>query len=140
MNLSLLPGDYEIYRFEPGDHLPDWIFSSEFYSVTGTADEVSVVTVCGKSVPEGVRHESGWRILKIEGPLDFSLTGVISCVSGILSGRGISVFVISSFDTDFILVKCSSVEEAIRALEEMGYSVRYTRTQNLHESAKSKPD
>jgi len=126
MNLKVLKGSYTIYRFEIHSKLPGWILKSDFYSVTSSSDELSVVALHNDPVPAGVMYEPGWRILKITGPLDFSLVGIIAGISGILSEKNIPIFIISSFNTDFILVKSGDLEKAVKALEEEGHIISNT--------------
>jgi uncharacterized protein len=88
---------------------------SGFYSVTRTADEVSLV--CREeSIPAGFPLEKDFRLIKVEGPLDFSLTGVLASLLKPLADAAIPVFTISTYDTDYILVRDSQLEEALRAL------------------------
>ncbi|ULQ60233.1 ACT domain-containing protein [Brucepastera parasyntrophica] len=98
-------------------------FHGDFVFLAQTEDEISLV--CRSDhIPENVLAcEDGWEILKIEGSLDFSLTGIIAGISSVLSERQIPVFVVSTFNTDYILVKAVVMKEAIQALEENGYSV-----------------
>jgi hypothetical protein len=72
-----------------------------------------------------VKCESGWRILKVLGPLDFSLIGIISSISSVLADRKISIFAVSTYDTVYILVKDSYIGEAVSALTEKGYEIIY---------------
>lgn len=93
----------------------------EFVSITKTADECSVV--CPKScVPEGIKYEGLWRILKVQGPLDFELIGILSFISRTLADAGISIFAISTYDTDYILVKSEKIDEAKKYLQNAGIS------------------
>ncbi len=93
-----------------------------FFSITRTADEVSIVCP-EKDAPEGARVESGWRVMKVEGPLGFSLVGILASISAPLADAGVSIFAVSTFDTDYVLVKEASLEEAVSALEGAGHSV-----------------
>ena len=119
LKLSALPGELAVCRLDKDGPLPDWIDNKNFYSITKTADELSIVCSAGK-VPQDVKSEKGWRALKIEGPLDFSLTGIVSSLTAPLAKAGISVFVISTFDTDYILVKSENLEKTLSLLEEAG--------------------
>jgi len=123
MNFTLLPNRYAICKFKVELPLPEWVYSSGFYSITRTKDELSVVTVQTDSIPEETICNNGWRILKVAGPLDLSLVGIISEISGILRSKDIPIFVISTFDTDFILVKQKDLDCAISALHEKGHSL-----------------
>jgi len=121
--LALLTEKLCVCRLDPKSTLPGWtLMNTGFFSITKTADELSVV--CPEScVPPEVRHEGIFRCLKIEGPLDFSLVGVLAPIAGLLAKAKISIFTISTYDTDYIMVKQSGLEEAIRSLEAAGYSV-----------------
>ncbi len=123
LKLTILNKKYSIYKFLNQSVLPDWIYSSDFYSITGTKDELSVVAVQNDSISENVKCNKNWRILKIEGPLDFSLTGIIASITCILKKENIPVFIISTYDTDYILVKQKNLNNSIKALRKKGYSV-----------------
>ena len=103
--------------------MPEWAQSGKIWSITRTADELSVVC-WQKNVPEGVRSEGGWRCLKLEGPLDFSLTGILVSLAAPLAEAGISIFAISTFDTDYLLVNRDDLERSVDALEGAGHLVR----------------
>lgn len=84
--------------------MPEWASGGPFVSVTRTAEELSVV--CRReSVPEGVKAETGWGCLKLEGPFAFSEVGILLSVLEPLSGAGIPIFAVSTFDTDYVLIK-----------------------------------
>ncbi len=89
--------------------------NGEFFSATRTSDELSIVC-CEKNIPEDIKCEKNWRILKIEGPLDFSLIGILASISSILAERKISIFAVSTYDTDYILIRDSDVNDAVEAL------------------------
>ncbi len=71
----------------------------------------------------GWKSESGWRAIKVEGPLDFSLTGILSSIAAPLASAGVSIFALSTFDTDYILVKINQLPAALHALEENGFEI-----------------
>lgn len=114
---------YSIYRFKRDSVLPDWIYSSEFYSITRTQDELSVVAVNNDSVSDDVSSSKNWRLLKVIGPLNLSLTGIIADISDILKEASIPVFTISTFDTDYFLVQHKDMGNAIKALRDNGHRV-----------------
>lgn len=125
--LSALKGTFSILRLEKGSEVPSWIYKSDLFSITKTPEELSIV--CQENnIPENisvdVRAERGWSCLKIEGPLDFGLTGILAGISRILAENGISIFAISTYDTDYILVKETALEQSIKALSEGGYEIR----------------
>jgi uncharacterized protein len=121
MRLQLLPGNLAVCRLDPRDPIPAWA-AADFFSITRTADELSIV--CDShAVPEGVRAGVGWCALKIEGPLDFALTGILVSIASPLAATGISIFAVSTFDTDYILVKKDKLDRAIDALRAAGHEV-----------------
>lgn len=117
LSLSVLPRRLAICRLGKDDPIPGWLTKGgEFFSITRTLDELSIV--CEESVvPAEVRAEKGWRAFKIEGPLDLSLTGILASLTSPLAAAEISVFAISTSDTDYLLVKSERLEEAIAALK-----------------------
>jgi hypothetical protein len=120
--LELLPDVYAVCRLDRDAPAPDWATSGLFSSVTRTVAELSVV--CPDAcVPVGVKKESGWRVLMVVGPLDFSLTGVLAPLTGPLAREGISVFALSTYDTDYLLVKEEQLGKAIQVLNAEGYEV-----------------
>ncbi len=95
---------------------------ARFFSVTQTADELSIVCEEGR-VPDGVRVEKDWVALKLEGPFPFSLTGVLSSFLQPLATAEIPIFAVSTFDTDYVLMKREKLEEAIKALGAAGHEM-----------------
>jgi hypothetical protein len=123
LDLVLLESTYSIYRLDRDASLPDWIYLSDFYTITKTGDELSVVACQNASFPELTKASKDWRILKVMGPLDLSLIGVIAGITEILKQGSISVFTISSYETDYFLVKQTDLNKAILALKEHGYRI-----------------
>ena len=122
LSLRVLPDALAICRFGPDVPVPGWTAGGRFHSVTRTETELSVV--CAESnVPAGARAEGGWRALEVEGPLSFELTGILSEIAGVLAAAEVSIFAISTFDTDYVLVKDASLARARRALTEAGHAV-----------------
>jgi hypothetical protein len=122
MELELLENTYSVYKLSPKDPIDGAVFDGDFASVTKTKEEISVVAPAG-SVARCEAAEDGWRILKIRGTLDFGLIGIISKISAILADANISVFVLSTYNTDYIMIKEKNAENAIRVLRENGYIV-----------------
>lgn len=122
LGLELLPGTYAVCRLPVGVALPEWARGA-FYSVTVTPSELSVVCEA-VSVAAEVPHEPGWRCLKVGGTLDFSLTGILASLAVPLAEAGVSLFSLSTFDTDYVLVKIDRLEAAVVALEGAGHTVR----------------
>ena len=125
--LLLLPETLSICRMERNALIPEWALTGGFYSITRTAEELSVV--CPQDqVPQGIQKQDGWKALQVEGPLDFSLTGVLASLTEPLAKEGISVFAISTYDTDYLLVKEKQLEGAIQKLREEGYEINRIRS------------
>lgn len=123
LSFLVLNSSYSIYRFNNKSVLPDWIYMSDFYSITRTTDEISVVTAGNDTVTEEIPCSKSWKILKISGPLDLNMTGILADISGTLKNHKIPIFVISTFDTDYILVQAKDLDRSVNALEEKGHYV-----------------
>lgn len=122
LTLSLLEGRFAVCRLAPGDEVPAWASRGAFTSTTRTQDELSVVCAEGV-VPEGTRCERGWRVFRVEGPLDFGLTGVLASVALPLAEAEVSIFAVATFDTDYVMVREQNVERALAALGAAGHRV-----------------
>jgi uncharacterized protein len=102
--------------------MPDWAVSGGLTSVSWTAEETSVV--CSTAVvPAGVQADTGWRAFVVAGSLDFSLTGILLAIAAPLAHAGVGIFAVSTYDTDYVLVKDSALGEAVAALRAVGHSV-----------------
>lgn len=122
LTMKLLKEKFGVCKLDKDELIPEWIQNSKFYSVTKTEDELSIV--CSQdSIPKEVKCEKDWRILKVEGPLDFSLIGILSSITTILAEKKISIFAISTYDTDYILVKNEEVDNAVNALSDEKYII-----------------
>ena len=119
--LKLTPGMFAICRLAPNQDVPGWAVG-EIVSITRTPEELSIVCSQG-AVPDHIRCESDWRCLRVVGPLEFSMTGVVASLTGALARADISVFVVSTFDTDLVLVKETDLDGAIAALKSVGHDV-----------------
>lgn len=125
LTLKLLKEKYGVVRLEKDDSIPTWAFAGEFYSITKTEDELSVVCL-EKNIPLDIKNrkcEDGWRILKIEGPLDFSLVGILAKISTLMAENSISIFAISTYDTDYILIKEENIKKAVDILIARQYKI-----------------
>jgi hypothetical protein len=121
MRLTPLAGRVAVCRLDADAPLPAWP-RGDFVSITRTPDELSVV--CDDdAVPDGVRAERGWRALRVEGPIPFEVTGVAAALTAPLARDGISLFLVSTFDTDYLLVKAEVFARAIAALRSSGLEV-----------------
>lgn len=122
MKLSILEGTFSVCRLYSRTPIPNWVDRKSFHSITKTESEISVVCRDEKLPPE-VIAEKGWRIIKVDGTLDFSLTGVLASIATPLASAKISIFAISTFDTDYILVKDEKLLKAKTALTEAGFAI-----------------
>lgn len=125
LTLSILPDSFAICRLVPSAPIPSWVTQHVFLSITRTPDELSIV--CRQSdVPDGINSERDWCCLKVEGKLDFALTGILASLATLLANAGIPIFAISTFDTDYVLVKASDLKKAIRVLRKAGHQAEET--------------
>ena len=123
LNLIVVDGTFAVCRLETDAPIPPWASAGSFFSITRTADELSIV--CHEdAVPEGVISERGWCCLRVAGTMPFSVVGVLASLTAPLADAGISVFAISTFDTDYLLVKEKDRAAAVEALRGRGHSVR----------------
>src|SRR5579863_9090376 len=122
LQFTQISGSFVICRMPPASPVPPWGLEGRFLSVTSTADEVSIVCSSAQ-VPEGVQHEGGWACFKLIGPFPFGETGILASFIQPLSDRAIPIFAISTFDTDYVLVKENGVEAALHALHEAGHQL-----------------
>lgn len=121
--LLLGPQSYTIHRLPPDAPVRfDALRSAVWYSVTRTDEELSIVAPQGVDPGPG-EHEPGWSCLRVAGKLEFTLVGVIAELSRLLADAGVSIFTVSTYDTDYILVKSVDVGAAIQALAEGGHEV-----------------
>lgn len=122
LTMKLLEEKYGVCQLEAYDEIPEWASKGEFYSITKTRDELSIVS-CQDNIPDGVKCQGDWRILKVQGPLDFSLIGILASISAVLAKQKISIFVISTYDTDYILIKEKDIKKSIDSLLAEGYNI-----------------
>ena len=118
----MVPGALAVCRLPPEARVADWMQVGPLASITRTAAELSVV--CAEdAVPDGIRCERGWRALCVDGPLDFALTGVLARLAAPLAEAQVPVFVVSTFDTDWLLVKQDRLAEAVASLRASGHEI-----------------
>lgn len=117
LTLYVVPILLTVVRLDCSCEIPFWVLKSScFFSITKTEDELSIVC-SAEMVPQHIQKiETGWRALKVAGPLDFGLTGVLSSLASPLAQAKISIFTISTFDTDYILIKEENLEKAMTVL------------------------
>ncbi|MGE3975417.1 MAG: ACT domain-containing protein [Bdellovibrionales bacterium] len=122
MKLEVSPYVLAVCQLPPHSEIPTWATKSDFYSISKTTDELSIV--CEQSfVPAHIKSEKDWRLLKVVGPLDFGLTGILAFLLHPLAEAKISIFALSTFDTDYLLVKQNDFDSALNSLTEAGHTV-----------------
>lgn len=120
--LSIIPETLTICRLASDAAAPAWAMAASFWSITRTADELSIVVATG-CVPAGVQAEGAWRALKIAGPIPLTAVGILASVADPLARAGINLFAISTFDTDYILVAAERLKDAVLTLSDAGHIV-----------------
>lgn len=121
LRMTTLDGRFAVCRLAANAPIPSWP-TGAFVSITRTPDELSIV--CDESsVPDDIRVERGWRALRVEGPIPFEVTGVAAGITAPLAAAGISVFLVATFDTDYLLVKAEAYGRAVEALRGSGITV-----------------
>jgi uncharacterized protein len=123
LTLSILPEELSVCRLAPDASLPDLERMTGFWSLTRTSDELSLV-VLSSMAPQQAQISPGWRGLKVEGPLDFSLIGILAGLSAALAQAGISIFALSTYDTDYLLVRGADLDKAVAALRAGGCTIK----------------
>jgi hypothetical protein len=122
-SLIVLHNVYAVSKLPVENEIPDWLDSQGFSAVIRSRNEMSIV--CMESlVPSGVITERGWKVLEVVGPLPFSLIGIMAEITRILAEAGVSVFVLSTYNTDYILLKQDQLKVAIEGLERAGYKIQ----------------
>ncbi|GIF69826.1 amino acid-binding protein [Asanoa ishikariensis] len=125
--LDLLPEDYAVCRLPAGSALPPALVDGSaakdaVVSVTWTADEVSVICRADR-VPDGATAEAPWRCLRVVGPLDFALTGILASMVAPLAAARVNIMAFSTYDTDYLLVPSVRLAEAVATLGQAGHPV-----------------
>lgn len=122
LTLLEVVGRFAVCKLPPGPVVPEWATAGDVFSVTRTPDELSVV--CRQEmVPAGTQAEVGWRCLRVAGAMPFTLVGVLASLTGPVAATGVGVFAVSTFDTDYLLVKEVEFPAAVAALRGAGHSV-----------------
>ncbi len=122
LTLLLLPDRLSVCQLSPDSPLPNWAEGKNILSFTRTADELSIICE-SSSVPENIIAERGWRALKIQGPLDFSLVGILKELTAALASAEISIFAISTYNTDYVLLKEMNLLKGKQTLFQAGYTI-----------------
>jgi len=122
LTLSILPEGFAICKLRVEEEVPYWVLSSGFFSVTRTPEELSIV--CFESnIPMELKSVRGWRCIKVLGRLDLTLVGILASLASALASAGVSVFAVSTYDTDYLLVRKEDLAKAVSALRKSGHTV-----------------
>ena len=121
LHLTVLPEEFSVWRLAADAPLPP-VDSGSFLSITRTNDELSIVS-SSNNVPPGAKTETGWRCLRVEGPLAFEMTGVLAGLSVPLARAKVPIFVVSTYDTDYLMVKAADLNRACNTLRNEGHTV-----------------
>jgi uncharacterized protein len=120
LKLELLDDTFAIHRFSPSDKIPEEVFEESFFSIVKTEEELSIV--CRNSLTlSSERCDQDWSCIKVSGPLELNTTGILAKLSKMLAEERISIFAISTYDTDYILIKADKATEAVAVLKDVGY-------------------
>ncbi len=126
LTLEVLFNEYTICQLPPDAPIPydAWAQGGDLTAFINTPDELTLVCQSDR-IPADVRNEPGWRAIKVAGPLEFSMVGVLASLASTLAKAGVSIFVLSTFDTDYLLVKAAHVAEAIQAFQAAGHQIEH---------------
>ena len=122
LTLSLLQDRYAILRFMPEATPPAWAMTGDFFSVTRGKEELSIVTKIA-NLPSYESPDSHWYAFKAHGPFAFTEIGVLASLAVPLAKDGVALFVISTFETDYLLVQVDQVQKAVQSLRTVGHTV-----------------
>ena len=123
LEFALLDGSFAVAQLAPDAPIPSWADRPPFVTITRTHSELSIV--CDETaVPDDIRADRNWRALEVLGPFAFDVTGVAAAFTSALATHGISVLVIATFDTDYLLVKSELLERALDALRAAGHRIK----------------
>lgn len=122
LTLSVLDGTYAVCQLPADAAPPAWAFAGEFWSVTRAPGELSVVCAA-VDVPDDIKADKGWAALRLHGPFEFTLTGILAGVLNPLRDAGVGIFALSTFDTDYVLVAGARLADAVAALRAAGHTV-----------------
>jgi hypothetical protein len=123
LRVLALPGTFAICRLERSEPIPPWAITGNFFAICRTADELSIV--CRQEmVPNAVSAERGWRGLRVAGTLDFAAVGILAALAVPLAQADVSLFAVSTFDTDYLFVRDHDFQKALEALRHCGHTVQ----------------
>lgn len=121
--LEIVSGDFAIYRLPASSSIPAWAMNGPFVSITKTNDELSIITLANERIPKDLRCEDGWKCLKLRGQFGFELTGILTSILNPLARAEIPILAVSTFDTDYVLIKEKNLSVAIDVLRQNGHRI-----------------
>jgi len=123
LTITVHPELYAICRLDPHAEVPAWAKGERFFTISRTKGELSIVCE-DRRVPAETHAERRRRLMQVEGTLPFSLTGVLAAIAAPLAEAEVSIFAVSTYDTDYVLVTENDLERAIAVLEAAGHAIQ----------------
>lgn len=118
--LKVLEETFAIHSLDVDNDIPANVLKCKLFFIGKTLDELSIVVPQSLTIP-AIETDFDWRVLEVLGPLNLTLVGIMSEISGVLAKANVSIFVVSTFETDFVLVKNRQLDDAKSALKNAGY-------------------
>lgn len=122
LTLSVLPGSYAVHRFAADTPVPAELLAADFFHISRTPEELSVLC-CAKLAPASEHRFGPLLGLRVSGQLDFALIGILAELSKQLAEAGVSVFAVSTYDTDYLYVRAEDFKAAVNALRKAGHGI-----------------
>ena len=122
MKLKLLKPTYSICKLSPDNEVPSWALTSSTFFLSKTSDELSIICPATE-IPSEVKVSNGWRCIRVDGDLEFDEIGVVTTVSSPIANKGISLFLVSTHDRDYVLIHKDDLDNAISEYEKKGFSI-----------------
>ncbi|MFO7584540.1 MAG: ACT domain-containing protein [Anaerolineales bacterium] len=126
LKFTTLEGNFSIHRLKADASIPKAVYASPFYAIAKSEQELSIVAAEAIAI-ESDQNEPGWCALRVDGTLDFSETGILAGIAATLAKAGISIFAVSTFDTDYILVRSERLKDAKAALSAAGHEFVHSK-------------
>lgn len=120
MKLRILQTPLSVVHYEPDSPIPEWALKGQFFSITKTQDELSIFC-CSDCIPDTVQAVHGWRAFMVVGPIELELSGIISLLAMPLAAKQIPIFSISTYETDYMILRDHHLEEATDVLKRAGH-------------------
>jgi len=128
LDLVLLPDDYAVCRMPPGSALPACVTAGAgIVSITWTPDETSIICPSDRAPADGIVN-TPWRCLRVNGPVNLALTGILASLVNPLADARVNIFAFSTYDTDYVLIPAVRLDEALSALAAAGHRVTLPAT------------